>query len=177
TNWLGLAIVGHNLNRPRNRFFEFQPRWEAGVAIRPLSSRTLEVAFEGAYLKDDDVWTPKALIGLDIGPVGRLRGEFAVQDPSGEESQRWQAALSMSVNVNAPMASSELSAGAATGTLLGPSDTYSPYFSIATRGFREPVGLKPGRYAIKLRIDDTPNERQHVALLRTLWSLAKESNV
>src|SRR5690606_11364250 len=56
TNWLGLAIVGHNLNRPRNRFFEFQPRWEAGVAIRPLSSRTLEVAFEGAYLKDDDVW-------------------------------------------------------------------------------------------------------------------------
>lgn len=177
TNWLGLAIVGHNLNRPSNRFFEYQPRWEAGIAIRPLSSRTLEVAFEGAYLKDDDVWTPKALVGLDIGPVGRLRGEFAVQDPSGEESQRWQAALSMSVNVNAPMASSEISAGAVTGTLLGPSDTYSPYFSIATRGFREPVGLKPGRYAIKLRIDDTPNERKHVALLRTLWSIAKESNV
>ncbi len=177
TNWLGIAVVGHNLNRPSNRFFEFQPRWEAGLAIRPLSTRTFELAMETSYLKDDDIWTPKALIGIDVGPVGRLRGEFSVQDPSGEDSQRWQAALSMSINVNAPMASTEISGGAVTGTTLGPSDLYSPYFSVATRGFREPVGLKVGRYALKLRIDETPDDRDHVALLRTLWSIAKESNV
>lgn len=176
TNWFGLAVVGHNLNRPSNRFYELQPRWEAGVSIRPLSTRTFEIALESAYLRDDELWTPKALVGLDIGPVGRLRGEFSVQDPSSDE-QRWQAALSMSINVNAPVGSTELTGGGVTGTLLGPSDVYSPYFSAATRGFRESVGLKPGRYGVKVRIDETPDERDHVALLRSLWALAKESNV
>src|SRR5690606_23130141 len=123
-----------------------------------------------------ELWTPKALVGLDIGPIGRLRGEFAVEDPS-SNAQRWRAALSMSINVNAPMASTEVSGGAVTGSLLGPSDVYSPYFSAATRGFRESVGLKPGRYGVKIRIDETPDERDHVALLRSLWSLTKESNI
>lgn len=177
TNWFGLAMVGHNLNRPSNRFFEFQPRWEAGVSIRPLSTRTFDVSLETAYLTDDDIWTPKALVGLDIGPIGRLRGEFSVQDPSAEGSQRWQAALSMSINVNSPMGSTEFSGGAATGTLLGPEDLYSPYFSAATRGFREPVGINAGRYAVKIRIDETPDERDHFALLRSLWSIAKEPNI
>lgn len=177
TNWFGIAVVGHNLNRPGNRFFEFQPRWEAGLSIRPLSTRTFEVAVETEYLKDDKLWTPKALLGVDVGPIGRLRGEFSVQDPSADTTQRWQAALSMSVNLNAPMASTELTGGAVTGTLLGPSDLYSPYFSVATRGFREPVGVHLGRHAIKVRIDETPSDREHFALLRTLWSVAKESNV
>ena len=48
TNWFGLAVVGHNLNRPTNRFYELQPRWEAGVSIRPLSTRTFEVSLESA---------------------------------------------------------------------------------------------------------------------------------
>lgn len=176
SNWFGLAVVGHNLNRSSNYFYELQRRWEGGVSIRPLSTRAVEVSVEAAYLTDSDIWTPKALVGLDIGPLGRLRGEFAVQDPSSDE-QQWRAALSLSVNVNAPMGSTELTGGAFTGPLVGSDETYSPYFGVATRGFRESVGLKPGRYGIKVRIDETPDEREHVALLRTLWSLSKETNV
>jgi protease-4 len=35
SNWFGLAIVGHNLNRSTNYFYELQRRWEGGVSIRP----------------------------------------------------------------------------------------------------------------------------------------------
>jgi protease IV len=177
TNWLGLGLVGHNLNRPRNKYVEFEPRYEAGLSIRPFSRRMFELAFESAYLRDADTWIPKAIVGLDIGPLGRLRGEYSVTDPTGGAPQVWQAALSMGININTPQASAEFIGGAATGTQLGPSDVYSPYFSAATRGFREPVGVNLGRYGVKVLIEDTPDGREHVALLRSLWALAKEQRV
>ncbi len=176
-NWLAFSLVGHNLNRPRNHYPEFEPRYEAGLSIRPFSKRTLEVAFESAYLRDEDTWIPKAIVGLDIGPLGRLRGEYSLQDPTGGAPQTWQAALSMSININNPKASAEFIGGAATGTQLGPADVYSPFFSAATRGFREPVGVNLGRYGVKILIEETPDTREHVALLRSLWALAKEQRV
>lgn len=176
-NWLSFALVGHDLNRPRNRYFEFEPRYEAGLSIRPFSRRTLEVSFESAYLRDEDTWIPKGIVGLDIGPLGRLRAEYALQDPTGGAPQVWQAAVSMSLNINTPKASAEFIGGAAAGTQLGPADAYSPFFSAATRAFREPVGVNLGRYGVEVMIEETPDEREHVALLRALWALAKEQRV
>jgi protease-4 len=176
-NWLSFALVGQNLNRPRNKYLELEPSYQAGLSIRPLSKRTLEVSFESEYRRDDDTWTPKGIVGLDIGPLGRLRGEYSVQDPTGGAPQVWQAAVSMSLYINNPKASAEFIGGAAAGTQIGPSDVYNPFFSAAMRGFREPVGVNVGRYGVKVMIEETPDDREHVALLRSLWALAKEQRV
>src|SRR5262249_31803342 len=60
-------------------------------------------------------------------------------------------------------------------------------------GFREPVGIdappytrgrgsrhagpRSAAYAVRLRIENTPDTRDHVALLRKLWDIADEGDV
>lgn len=174
SDWFALSFVGHDINQPSNRFFSYRPSYTAGMAVRPLSSRTLELAFESTTNRRDETWQPKVLLGLDLPPIGRLRSEFSVIDPRGGAARSWHAALSLSVNLNTPIASTELSGGVATGTTFGQEHLYSPYFSVATRSFREPVGAQVGRYAANVTLDEAPDARDHFALLQTLWSLEKD---
>jgi protease IV len=176
-NHLGLSFILHNANAPSNRFFSLGRSWNVAAAVRPLGTRAWEIGLESAYLEREDVWTPSAQLGVDMGPLGRLRGSIAVSDPTRKSERAWLASLGLSLYLSGMSGSAELTAGAISGNGLGANGSYNPYLSIATRGFRESAGAEPGRYALKLRIEETPSNRGHVSLLRQLWSIVDEPNV
>jgi protease IV len=174
---LALSFIVHNANNPSNDFFDFGRSWNVAAAIRPLSTRSFEIGLESAYLENEDVWQPEAQLGLDLGPVGRLRGDFSVSDPTRKSERAWLASLGLSLYLNGAGGSGELTGGVLTGNGFGQNGFNNQYLSVASRGFREPVGIEPGRYAVKLRFEETPSNREHVALLRQLWAIAKEPNI
>jgi protease-4 len=185
---LGLSLVANHINGPLDgqAAANVQAMGAAGaslgasvttgVAVRPFTSRLLEVGLEGRYLTEPEVWEPRATLGIDIPPIGRLRGEAAVLDPNASSPQ-WRVSASLSVYLNANAGSTDLEGGMVTGTELGQSGSYSFFNGVAVRGFREPVGIKPSHLALRIRIESTPETRQHVALLRKLWSISNESDV
>jgi protease-4 len=174
---LAISLVAHDLSSPNNGFNELNRSYDAAVSVRPEGTRALEIALENNYIEDDDIWTPQVGLGIDLPHVGRLRGDFAISNPTRESERAWLASAGVSFYLNGMGGSSELSAGAISGDGLGASDSYNLYTSFAARGFREPVGVEPNRYAVKIRIEDTPEGRVHTAFLRQLWSLADEANV
>ncbi|HEX3597490.1 MAG TPA: hypothetical protein VHU80_20420, partial [Polyangiaceae bacterium] len=140
------------------------------IAVRPFTTRALELGLEGRYMTDPHVWEPRATLGIDLPPLGRLRGEFAVLDPE-ESSPAWRASASLEVDLNGTAGSSQLEGGLLTGTQLGESGSYSFYNDVAIRSFREPVGFQRPHLAVRIRLESTPETREHVALLRKLWNL------
>lgn len=176
-NGLGLSVVAHDLNGPNavptgalGRSYDF------GAAIRPLGTRAVDLGIEGKYVEDENVWTPRATLGVDVG-IGRVSGEFSMRDPFDENERSWLAAGGVSVFFNRMDRSMEVGGGVVTGDGLGQSNRFGGYSTVAMRGFREPVGFENQRYGVRIRIEGTPNARVHVAFLRQLWSLAREPNV
>lgn len=152
------------------------PSVTPAFAVRPLGTRAVELGLEARYLFEPEVWAPRATLGVDLPWVGRLRGELTVIDPQAS-SPEWLASASLSVYLNGPDGSTDAEGGAVTGTALGQSGSYQFFNQVAFRGFREPVGFGPERSAVRVRLESTPGTREHVALLRKLWSLSTESDV
>ena len=192
--FLGLSLVGHHLNSPlegaatRRLAVLGAPDVSLGrsvtmaLAVRPLGSRAVELGLEGRYMAEPAIWEPRATLGIDLPWVGRLRGEFAMVDGdrspiTGNERLAWRASASLSLYANTTGGSTELEGGAVTGTALGQTGSYNFFNEVALQGFREPVGLGPRRSAVRIRFEGTPETRDHVALLRKLWSLADEPDV
>lgn len=187
-DFLGLSFVAHHINGPldgRNvkrledlgvQNVSLGAAIDTALAVRPLGTRQLEVGLEAKYLTEPAVWVPRATLGIDIPYVGRVHGEFAMSDP-GEPARAWTAAASLSLYANGMQGSTEMEGGAVTGNGLGQDGSYNFFNSVAFRAWREPVGFDLRRYAIRIRLEDTPGDREHVALLRTLWQLAEEPRV
>ncbi len=175
---VGLSLVAHDLNGPTNEAGgRLGPSYDVALALRPIGTRVVELGLEGKYLADPDFWIPRATLGIDIAPVGRLLGEFSVSDPGNESRRAWLASASLAIATNAPSGSVELAAGGVTGDGLGADGSYGFHSDVAFRGWREPVGPEAPRWAARIRIEDTPSPRGHVALLRELWELADEPAV
>jgi protease-4 len=179
TDYLGVAIVGHNLSAPTTSAGGFVDRsYNFAVAVRPLRSRALEIGVEGQYVDArKDYWVPKATLGVDIPELGRLRGDFSYSDPGNDTGQRqWLASASIAFNLNGNTGSAELAGGSLFGDGLGDAAKDKAYqnlgFEVAVKGFREHASADAPDYALRLRIEDTPNTRGHTALLRKLWDIA-----
>lgn len=176
-DFLSVSAVAHNINNPANQFYTLSRSYEAGIAVRPTGTDDFELSLESKYLHGDDVWVPRAAVGVDIPRVGRFRGDFEMSDPTRGSERAWLASAGLSVHLSGMGGSTELTGGAMTGNGLGADNSYNPYASVAVRGFRERSAITPNRYAVRLRLEATPNTRQHVLFLRQLWSLAKEENL
>lgn len=180
SDYFGFAVVGQNLNRPTNDAGGVIDRsYNFGVAIRPLRTRSLEIGLESQYVdRADDYWVPRATLGVDVPELGRLRGDFAYADPGNEVGRRqWLASANFAFNFNSASSSAELAGGTIFGDGLG-SDAQSRAhenlgFEVAAKGFREVAAADAPRFALRLRIEDTPNARGHTALLRKLWDIAE----
>jgi protease IV len=176
---LGMAFTAQDINAPNIAFGTRLDRsYDIALAIRPFASRVVELGLEAKYVgSSDGVWVPRGTLGIDVGPLGRLRGEFSISDPRDEETRRWLASLSLAFYLNSPGGSMELAGGSLIGNALGPDARYNAHENIATdvafRGFREPTGVEGPRYALRVRIESTPGAREHVALLRKLWAIAE----
>lgn len=185
---IGVSVVAAHVNGPMehatsNRLASMGapdvalgPSVTTALAIRPFETRALELGLEARALLDQQIWQPRATLGVGIPWVGRLRGEFMVSDIE-QHQPDFRATASLSVYLNAPSGSTEFEAGGVTGTALGQSNAYDFFGGLAVRGFRERAGVPPARTAVKVRLEDTPDHRGHVALLRKLWDLARSTDV
>lgn len=181
--FLGFSVVGHDLNNPKSGAgLSYGDSVDLALALRPLSTRALELGLEAKALDagSETLWIPRATLGIDIAPLGRLRGEFAVTDPGDDQNRAYFGAVNMAFYVNGLMGSNELAAGLLAGNALGKGDSFNLQTDIAFRNFREPAGAEgmiDQRFAVRLRMEDTPDPRTHVAWLRGLWTLAEEPSV
>jgi protease-4 len=185
--FLGLSLVGQHLNAPLEGAavdrlaaigapnVSLGRSFTTALAVRPLGTRAVELGLEGRYMAAPALWEPRATLGIDLPWIGRLHGEFAMITPA--DQLTWRASASLSLFANTLGGSTELEVGAVTGTALGQTSSYNFYNEVAFRGFREPVGFGPRRNAVRIRFEGTPETREHVALLRKLWSLADEPDV
>jgi protease-4 len=181
-NQVGFAVVGHDLNAPTNRAGGHLERsYDLALALRPFGTRVFELGVEGKYVDAyDPFWIPRGTLGIDIPTVGRLRGEFSMADPSSSAGRErsWLAAVQMAFAINSPAGTLELAGGTTFGDGLGNEASNQVGSNIITdvafRGVREPNGAEPMVYGVRLRLEDTPDVRGHVALLRRLWQIAEE---
>lgn len=174
---VGLSLIAQNVNAPANVAGALNASYTAALAIRPLGTRALEVGLEGKFIDDDEVWVPRATLGVDVPYVGRLRAEVQVSDPVDAARRAWTASAGLAFYVNQNDASIELAATGFGGNGVAPDGSVDLQTAIATRTFPEPVGQSFGRYAVRVRLEKTPDVREHVSLLRGLWSLAREPRV
>jgi len=185
SDYFGFAVVGHNLNAPTTGGGGYVDRaYNFAVAVRPLRTRALEIGLETQYVDQrQDYWIPKATLGVDVPELGRLRGDFSYSDPGDQADRRqWLASASFAFNFNGSTGSGELAGGSLFGDGLGAEAQNKAHqnlgFEVAVKGFREPAAAEAPRFALRLRIEDTPNVRGHTALLRKLWDIADhEPNV
>jgi protease-4 len=181
-NALGFAVVGHDLNAPTNRDGGHVERsYDLALAFRPLGTRVVELGVEGKYVDaHDPYWIPRGTLGIDIPTVGRLRGDFSMADPASNAGRErsWLASVQMAFAITQPAGTLELAAGPTFGDGLGREASNQVGHNIVTdvafRGAREPLGVEPMVYALRFRLEDTPDNRGHVALLRKLWQVAED---
>ncbi|HTM46900.1 MAG TPA: S49 family peptidase, partial [Polyangiaceae bacterium] len=181
--YLGLSFVAQDLNNPKSTGgISFGESFDIATAIRPFATRDLELGLESKLLDagSQTLWIPRATLGVDIGPLGRLRGEFAITEPQDDQERAYLAAINMAFYSNGFMGSNELAGGTVLGNALGRNSSFNLSADLAFRNFREPSGsegLAGERFAVRVRLEDTPDARQHVAWLRDLWALANEPSV
>jgi len=180
SDYFGFAVVGHNLNAPTNESGGYIDRaYNFAVALRPARTRAVELGLETQYIsRNNGYWIPKATLGVDVPELGRLRGDFAYSDPGNDAGRRqWLASASFAFNFNGSSGSAEVAGGSMFGNALGSSAEGKAQdnlgLEIAAKGYREPAAAEAPRYALRLRIEDTPNTRGHTSLLRKLWDMAE----
>lgn len=178
-NFVGLSFVANDIGSPESHAgAKLGASYDMALALRPFGSQVVELGLEGKYVSSPaGYWVPRATLGLDIPELGRLRGEFSVTDPGEEALKRsWLASAVMSFNFNGTAGAFEAGGGPLFGTSLGPDAEYRAHenlaFDVAFKGYRERAGASPPGHAVRVRIEETPDARDHVALLRRLWRLA-----
>jgi len=179
---LGVSLVAQHIGSPRNSAGTLGASYTAALAIRPLGTRNVELGLESKYIGEAKLWVPRATLGVDIPYVGRLRGDLELSDPASSDRRAWIGSLGLAFYLNANDGSFELAGTGFAGTGvdgdgLNGDGTLNLQAALAMRGFPEPVGLKLGNYSIRLRLEETPDARDHVALLRELWSLRDDDHV
>lgn len=177
-DYFGLGGVIYNINSPESDTgLVLRPTYEMGLALRPLGTDMVELGLEGAFVDESGgYWVPRAALDVAIPTLGRLRGDFSWVDPGGQAgSPSWVASTALVLVGNSRQGSGELSLGTRYGDALsgGNKPQNNLYAEMAFRGFRDTSGADNTHYAVRIRLESTPDNREHVALLRKLWSLAE----
>jgi protease-4 len=173
----GFAAVARNFTASVNGAgARFDRLVDLGVALRPFGTRALELGLEGRYgdryadeVRARDRVSPRAVLGLDVPAVGRLRADVQVDRPFDRGDRAVVATAGLDVVAGLASAGGGVVGGSDAGGLGG-------FASLALRGFREP-GLPRRDYAARVRLESTPGVRAHTRLLRGLWHLADAPEV
>jgi protease-4 len=182
------AAVAHDFNRPAPGIFPALPgttavnpapvldgRYTIGMSFRPTGRRDVDLGLELDYRQGQDstdVWTQRATLGVDIPMLGRaLAGIEAVSIQSPEHS-----GVVGTLGLEAHFRGLGLGGGALFGNGLGGDGSVAEFVPASISGYTQP-GIPDPEHVVWMRIERTPSVREHVALLRRLWGLAKERDV
>jgi protease IV len=178
---IGIGLWGRAINAPVTEGgYRLDPSLEIALSIRPFASDALEIGLMNAYFYPKytaDYFTPRASLGVKIPGFGRFRADVTITDPDNRAGYRaWMATGGIAVNFNGSQGGSQFGAGTLVGNALGNDARYKPYanlyFDVALQSYRSSAAVEVPHVALRFLIDDTPNTREHVHLLRKLWHVA-----
>ncbi len=166
------AVVARDWNTPVNERGDttIEPSVDMGIAFRPIMGRPLlEIGGEGSYRSGVDRWVPGANVAVAIPNLGRLRVGGQLLDPS---DTQMVATAALDINFD----HLQVTGGAVFGNAIRRDGT-GMVFGAALRSFVDTPQVPMTARVLRLRFESTPNVRQHVRLLRTLWRLADDDQV
>jgi protease-4 len=182
------AGVAHDFNRPAPAIFPGVPgtsavnpapildgRYTVALSFRPTGRRNFDLGLELDYRQaeqGDDVWTQRATLGIDVPMIGRA---LAGVETVNLANDRLRGVVG-TVGLEAHFHGLSGGGGAIFGNGLGSDGSAAPFFTASIAGYTQP-GIPSPQHAVWMRIEKTPSVREHVALLRRLWALAKERDV
>jgi len=174
----GFALVAHDFNGPSvqrlppNGYPVLDRTYMAGLAFRPTGTRAIELDIEGRYFDVVDDVRPRAVLGLDVPGVGRIRGDVEVANVGSDTRRGIQATAGAEIYFNAFSAGG----GAIFGSALGRDSSVGQYATASISGYLSP-GVPRSEAAVSIRLETTPGTRNHVRLLRRLWRMAEDKEV
>jgi protease IV len=182
---IGIGIWSRAFNAPLTwGGYRLDPTFEVALSIRPFASDALEVGLMNTYIYPHDTpdyFAPRASLGVKIPGFGRFRADVTINDPDNRAGLRgWLATGGVAVDFSGPQGSSQFGAGTLVGNALGRDARYKAYsnlyFDVALHSYRSAAAVEVPHTALRFLIDDTPNAREHVALLRKLWNVANDES-
>lgn len=182
---LGLGVWGRAINAPLSEgYYRLDPSLEVALSIRPFGDDSVELGLMNTYIYPrylPDYFVPRASLGIKLPGFGRFRADVAISDPDNRTGYRaWLATGGLAVHFNGPQGGTEFGAGTLVGNAHGNDARYKAYanlyFDAAVQGFRSTAAVEVPRTAVRFVVDDTPNTRGHVALLKKLWAIAERED-
>ena len=174
----GFALVAHDFNGPSvqplppNGFPVLDRTYVAGIAFRPTGTRAVELDVEGKYYDVLDQLRPRAVLGIDVPGVGRIRGDIEAANIGNDTTRGVQATAGAEIYFNAFSAGG----GAIFGSALGRDTSVGEYATASVAGYMSP-GVPRSETAVSIRLESTPGTRNHVRLLRRLWRIAEDREI
>jgi protease-4 len=178
----GLAVVAQDFNGPSLQqlpgsnipgVWPVLGRELVGAAVfRPTGKRNVEVALEAKYFDVVDQVRPRAVLGVDIPGVGRIRGDVEMQNLGNDTTRGVLATAGAEIYFNAFSAGG----GALLGNALGDAQSVGEYATASWSSYLSP-GVPRSEHAVYIRLEETPGTRSHVHLLRRLWKIADDKEV
>lgn len=174
----GFAAVAHDFNGPStqvlppNGYPVLDRQYVLGLAFRPTGTRAVELDVEGKYYDVLEQLRPRAVLGIDVPGVGRIRGDIEVNDLGNDARRGILATAGAEIYFNAFSAGG----GALFGSALGRDTSVGEYATASISSYQNP-GVPRSERAVSIRLESTPGSRNHVRLLRRLWEIAEDKEI
>jgi protease-4 len=174
----GFAAVAHDFNGPSTQPLPpngdpvLARQYVLGMAFRPTGTRAVELDVEGKYYDVLDQLRPRAVLGIDVPGVGRIRGDIEINDIGNDTRRGILATAGAEIYFSAFSAGG----GALFGSALGRDTSVAEYATASIAGYQNP-GVPRSERAVSIRLESTPGTRNHVRLLRRLWKIAEDKEI
>ena len=171
----GLPCAQAGLARTPNCLPVLDGRYTLALAFRPTGRRNVEIGAELEYWQaggGNDQWIDRGTVAFDVPHFGRAFGSVEVAHLPNDSRRGVVGSAGLELH----WGGLSVGAGALSGNGLGSIGTAAEYATASIAGYEQP-GIPRRARAVYVRLESTPANRAHVALLRTLWKLARESDV
>ncbi|HEX7665306.1 MAG TPA: S49 family peptidase, partial [Polyangiaceae bacterium] len=170
------AAIAHDFNGPSTALLPpnglpvLDQSYDFAAAFRPTGRRGLEIGLDLQYLQGSDQFIPRGTLQLDIPGVGRARGDLAAAHIPNDTRRGVVGSVGLEVYLD----SFSAGGGLLFGSGLGDSSSVGEYGTVAISGYHNGTGVPLPKKAVKIRIESTPDPREHIKLLQNLWYLADD---
>jgi len=172
------AAIAHDFNGPATQLLPptglpvLDQSYNFAGAFRPTGRRGLEIGLDLQYLQASDQFIPRGTLQLDIPGVGRARADLAAAHLPNDDRRGVVGTVGLEVNLNGFSAGG----GVMFGSGLGDSTSIGEFGTASISGYSSPGFPLPKR-AVYMRIESTPETREHIELLQKLWAIADDPRI
>ena len=169
----GFSVVGQDLNASGGTSASIPAWFERSVtfaaAMRPFGTSAVDLGVEAKRYGTTNGWFVRGTGSFAIPYVGRLRLE--AEDRAGDLAEaRWALFAGLDVGLGPSAILGGVSA------MPNDGGRFATVVGASLAGVRD-EGLPMPERAVRVRLDATPSNRGHVALLRKLWRLSESDDV